>query len=133
MKHRKTTNVRLGKGSLVAARFAGGNWDVDDVGVVLDTREAGGGAWHVTLITHRGVLISMGQHEADLMFRALPDNADGMFLRMYALMSRWQAEEDHESGLFTDAYAKARALVVAESAIQMASLLSAMDVRRRPA
>jgi hypothetical protein len=112
------------KGSLVAARFAGCNWQVEDVGVVLDARDAESGDPHITVVTERGVLVSMRQSKALFIFHVLGERADSMFVQMYALMSHWQAEEDHEAGHFNDAYMKARALLEAESTIRRASLKS---------
>ncbi len=112
------------KGTLVAARFAGADWNVEDVGVVLDCRDGGSGDPHVTVVTQRGVLVSMSVSKAAFVFHVLSEKADSMFLKMYALMSSWQAEEDHENGLFDEAYLKARALLDAESTIRKAALKS---------
>jgi hypothetical protein len=118
------TKVVFEKGTLVAARFEGCNWNVEDVGVVLDARDGGGGDPHVTVVTQRGVLVTMRQSKAVFIFHLLNEKADSMFVQMYALMSHWQAEEDHENGLFNDAYLKARALLSTESTIRRASLKS---------
>lgn len=124
MEEREKTKVSFEKGTLVAARFEGCNWNVEDVGVVLDARDALSGDPHITVVTERGVLVSMRQSKAIFIFHVLGEKADSMFVQMYALMSHWQAEEDHESGHFNDAYMKARALLNAESTIRRASLKS---------
>lgn len=122
MAEREKTKICFQKGDLVAARFAGCNWNVEDVGVVLDARDAESGDPHITVVTERGVLVSMRQSQALFVFHSLGEKADSMFVQMYALMSHWQAEEDHEGGHFNGAYLKARALLDAESTIRRASL-----------
>ena len=124
MEQSEKAKVVFEKGTLVAARFEGCNWNVEDVGVVLDARDAESGDPHVTVVTQRGVLVSMRQSKAVFIFHVLSEKADSMFVKMYALMSHWQAEEDHENGHFNDAYMKARAMLDAESTIWRASLKS---------
>lgn len=120
---------RFEKGELVAARFAGHNWEVEDVGVVLDTRRSESGESHVTVITQRGVIISMREGQAAVVFHLLGEKADDMFVKMYAFMSHWQAEEDHDAGHFAEAFRKARSMLDTASAIQRASLTSTFVAR----
>lgn len=120
---------RFDKGDLVAARFAGHNWEVEDVGVVLDTRRSESGESHVTVITQRGVIVSMREGQAGLVFHLLGEKADDMFVQMYGFMSHWQAEEDHEAGHFAEAFKKARSMLDTASAIRRASLTSTFLAR----
>lgn len=120
---------RFEKGDLVAARFAGHNWEVEDVGVVLDARRSESGETHVTVMTQRGVLVSMREVQAELVFHLLGQKADEMFVQMYGFMSVWQAEEDHEAGLFQAAFKKARTMLDTESVIRRASLTSTFVAR----
>jgi len=117
--------ISFEKAALVAARFGGHNWEVEDVGIVLDVRDTRDGERHLTVITQRGVIVSMKESQAGYVFHLLGDKADAMFVRMYLMMSHWQIEEDHDAGQFEEAFKKARSMLAAENTIRMVSLKSA--------
>ena len=103
---------KFSKGALVAARLAGSSWDFDDVGIVLDViAKAEPGDFWTTFITERGEVVSMNEVQASAVFDLLEERDDSMFVLTYEVLSKWQVEEDHESGRFEAGFGKARALL----------------------
>ncbi|MBK6616078.1 hypothetical protein [Ottowia sp.] len=105
---------RFRKGSLVAARLAGCNWDIDDVGIVLDVSTPPNGECSALIITQRGVILSMLEQQAAVVFRSLAGQSDSIFVLTYEVLSNWQVEEDFEAGLFDEAHAKATSMLQAQ-------------------
>jgi hypothetical protein len=104
------TRPMFSKGALVAARLAGSNWDFDDVAIVLDVRSEGGDFW-TTFITERGEVVSMTEVHARAVFDHLQQRDESIFVLTYEMLSKWQVEEDHESGYFSAGFERARALL----------------------
>ena len=100
----------IAKGSLVAARLPGHSWNVTDVAIVLHVGVGAGGREFI-LVTERGVILTLAEPHARLMFEDLGDGDDSIFVLTYDMLSVWQVEEDHDAGFFDMGFAKARSLL----------------------
>lgn len=112
------TRPTFSKGTLVAARLAGSNWDFEDVAVVLDVRQNERGEFWTSFVTERGELIAMNEFQARAVFDILPERDESIFVLTYTMMSKWQVEDDHEAGRFAAGFARARASLAGRSLVR---------------
>lgn len=109
------------KGALVVARLAGRSWDFEDVAVVLDVSANEEGEFWTSFVTERGELITMNEFQARAVFDLLPHRDESIFVLTYAMMSKYQVDEDHEAGRFEASFARARASLAGRSVLRRLS------------